>query len=554
MSSKKNATVKNLTISVLTEYKLLSAVLLVTIIGVVVVSLLPPQILKMIVDEYLCQGRSGSDLLFPAGLYFGALLFIGLLEFVKAGVLTSFGQKLTGKIRLTMMEKLSRIPVRYLTTHEAGAVSSRFTNDVDTISELFTDGIVGMIIDVFKIVGIVISIYLFSIWLGCIILLLVPVIYGITRAFQKRMLKAQISNRASVGKVNNHIPESIHNIQMIRSYCKQKYMEKRYQTYLKENYDTKEKVNFYDSIFSPIILVIRALVIAVLVILSSDQLSVLGISVGMVAAAIELISNIFNPIESLGMELQSIQQAVAGICRVNEFLAEEEDSTKNEALTAEKLMGKQHSVTISLDHVTFGYEENMPVLSDFSIQIAPYENVTFAGRTGVGKSTLFKLILGLLEPDAGQIRIGGQEAAGIPNREKRKLFGYVEQSFHFVPGTVCEQIALGDSSVTEEEVMQAMQFVGMDEYVRTLENGYQTVVADYMFSQGQRQLLSIARAIVTDPPVMLLDEMTANLDSETEQKVIEVLQKAGAKRTILSISHRLSAVLQDNRIIELKQE
>ncbi|MCC3669069.1 MULTISPECIES: ABC transporter ATP-binding protein [Terrisporobacter] len=545
-----NSKVVKLIINVFKNHKSLTCLLLFVIIGSISFSLATPQVLKYIIDDYLIV--KGKSLLLPALLYFSTIVFLGIFNFGKEGIITVFGQKIIRKIKEEMMIKLTRIPIGYLATNESGSIVSRFSNDVEAVGSLFTNGIVSMIVDTFKIVGIVISIWLFSYKLGILVLFIIPVVYFLTRAFQRKMLKAQRLYRVLTAKVNNHIPESINNIQMIKSFAKEEYMEERYVNYLDESYEAMNKINFYDSIFSPIILILRAVVVALVVILSSDQLSFLGLSIGSVAAAIELINNIFSPIENLGMELQNIQQSIAGIYRIDEFLNEEEETEKDHNLTYEKIVND--NLNIELKNVDFSYIKGEHILENISLNIKHKESVTFAGRTGAGKTTLFKLILGLLEPSSGSVTLSNVKVSEIPNHEKRKIFGYVEQSFSFIKGSVAEQISLKDENISKEDIENAMKFVGLHDYIITLEKGYDTFASPHLFSQGQMQLLSIARAIVTSPPIMLLDEITANLDSETEENIISVLKSASSERTLLSISHRLSSILTCDRIIKLENK
>lgn len=531
----------------------ITVILAITICGVVVTSLIPPQILKYIIDHNLVP-KSSDKLLVLAIAYIVVLFFICIFDFVKEAILTILGQKITKEIRSEMMEKLERINAMFFSTNSSGAIVSRFTNDVDAINSLFTSGIIGMIIDCFKLIGIVISIWMFSSKLAIVTLLLLPVIYGITRAFQNRMLKAQIENRILIGRVNNHISESLKNIQMIKSYSKESYMEENYKKYLLDNYKTVEKVNFYDSVYSPFIQLTRATLIAFMVVLSSKQLNYLGISLGMVAASIELISNLFAPIESLGMELQNIQKALSGIKRVNDFYSETEDDLKNDKLRAEDIIPNREELRLSFNNISFQYEEGADILQNINLNLEPKEKVTFVGRTGVGKTTLFKLIMGLLKPTKGSITINGIDVYDIPNSEKRRIFGYVDQSFHMIKGTVADQISLKDERIKREQIEKALDFVGLTEYVEALESGLDTkITSDTLFSQGQKQLLAIARAVVTNPPILLLDEITANLDSITEEKIVSVLQKASKCYTILSISHRLSSMVSSDTVVILEK-
>lgn len=549
----KNSLIKKSMTNVLKSNALMSILLLIAIIGVVVTSLIPPQILKYIVDHNLVP-RSYDKLLFLATAYIGVLLFIGVFDFVKEAILTVFGQKITKEIRVQMMEKLQRINASFFSSNSSGIVVSRFTNDVDAINTLFTSGIIGMVVDCFKVIGIVVSIWMFSSKLGAVTLILLPAIYGITRLFQKRMLKAQIENRILISKVNNHISESIKNVKMIKAYSKENFMEKNYTKYLLDNYKTVEKVNFYDSVFSPIIQLTRAVVIAFIVVLSSKHLNYLGISLGMVAASIELISNLFTPIENLGMELQDIQEAISGIHRVDDFYSEAEDNFKKNALKVEDIIPVMGEVRLSFNDISFHYEYDNDVLQNINLNLVSNEKVTFVGRTGVGKSTLFKLIMGLLKPSRGNITINGVDVYDIPNSEKRKIFGYVNQSFHIIKGNVADQISLQDKNITRKQVEEAIEFVGMTDYISSMENGMDTkVTSDTLFSQGQKQLLAIARAIVTNPPILLLDEITANLDSITEDKIVSVLKKASDDHTILSISHRLSSMIASDRVVILEK-
>ena len=548
----KNNLVTKSAFAIIQQNIALCSLLLITVLGVVITSLVPPQILRQIIDNHLVA-KNSNDLMSLAILYVLVIFLIGFFDFFKGALLTVLGQKITKEIRSGMMDKMSRISAAFFTANTSGAIVSRFTNDVDAINSLFTEGIVGMVIDCFKIVGIVVSISLFSATLGFFTLFLLPLIFIITRIFQKSMLKAQIQHRIQVGKVNNNISESLKNVLMIKTFGKEAYMENRFKDHLHENFMTVEKVNFFDSVYPPLIQVTRAVVIAGIVILSASQLNLIGISLGMIAATIDLFSNLFEPVENLGMELQHIQEAVSGIRRVNDFFSQEEDEKKKEEITYLDIIGPSGKVNLNFKDVSFYYNEGTDVLQDISLTIDPQMKVTFVGRTGVGKTTLFKLIMGILKPVEGSITINDFDVMDIPNAQKRRIFGYVDQSFPMIKGTIGDQISLKDPDITAQQINTALDYVNLSEYVATLENGIDTP-ADQgtLFSQGQKQLLAIARAIVTDPPILLLDEVTANLDSITEEHIVSVLQKAGQSHTILSISHRLSSMIASDTVVILE--
>lgn len=521
------------------------------IIAVVFLSLVPPQLLKIIVDEYLLK-KNLNGLLNMALIYLSVVIFIGLFDFLKNVLLTVIGERVSNKLRRAITYKLERIDANYFSANNNGAIVSMFTNYVDTINTLFSNGVISMIIDSFKIIGIVVSIWIFSKELGIITIIMIPIIFIITKSFKNIMLKAQIRNKKLVGKVNNHISETINNLAIIKIYGKEKYMEDKYKDYLYDNYKTIEKVNYIDSIYSPIIMILRANFICLIVFLTCKDVNILNMSLGMVTASIELISNLFTPIESLGMEFQTIQDSISGIYKVEEFFNTKEDLPKNPSYTYNSIIKNKSEIEIVFHDLTFHYTENISIINNFSLKVNGLDKVTFVGRTGVGKSTLFKLTMGLLKPCSGLVTINGIDTYKIPNEDKRKIFGFVEQNFSFINGTIYDQISLKDDSISREDIMDSMSFVGLHTYVSSLENGYETLVNDdTLFSKGQKQLLAIARAMVTDPPVLLLDEITANLDSKTEEEILSVLQKASSSKTILSISHRLSSIMQDNKIIDL---
>ena len=318
-------------------------------------------------------------------------------------------------------------------------------------------------------------------------------------------------------------------------------MADRYDSAIQDSYQAMEKSNFYDSIYSPIVLIISALVVAVMMVCASlggGMQELFGMSVGTAVAVIAYVGKVFGPLESIGMEIQSVQSAVAGVRRIREFLSEPEEKPTDASLTLDALR-RSGKPAVEVADVTFSYDGERNVLQNCGFTVTEGESVTLTGRTGAGKSTVFKLLLGLYRPQAGTVRIYGADAASIPPHLRRRLFGYVEQAFHLVPGTVLNQITLWDDDISREKAEEAARLVGLHETICALEQGYDTPCKEGLFSQGQFQLLAIARAVAADPAILLLDEITANLDGDTEQAVLTALERAAARRTVVSISHRL---------------
>ena len=515
------------------KHGVLSAALFGIVCGAVVFTLLPPLVLAQLIDLL-----TNKHTLWMEGilLYFGLLALTGLLESARKSLLTVFGQKITHALRSSLMEKFGRLSANELNRQEPGALVSRFVGDVDTVENLFTSGIISMFADACKILSILAVIWLTNRGLTIVLIILLPVLFLFTRYVQKNMLASQIANRRAVSRASGHVLQ------------KETYMEQQYARYIDDSYSAMEKTNFYDAVYSPVILILNAIVVAVVMLLSASGnptvLKLFGMSAGTAVAVMNYISQIFTPVESLGMEIQTIQSALAGIARINEFYGLEEK--KAPAAIAERA---EQDIAAELKDVTFGYDENQVILNHVSLQIKKGEQVTLSGRTGAGKSTIFKLLLGLYEPQKGKVLIQGVPSIDLTDEKKRNVFGYVEQSFHMVPGSVKDQITLYDTKISDANVKKAAELTGLAETIEALPDKYDTLCTPDLFSQGQWQLLSIARAAAAEPEILLLDEITANLDAETEKMVLNALRRVSKDRTVISISHRTMA--ETGRVIPI---
>ena len=555
--------------------KWLSLGIITTVCGAVITALYPPLVLGRIVDTLAAGCQVPLYLIF---LYMVFTVITGLMEAAREGLLTVFGQKITHALRSGLMEHFTRLTAASLSKQEPGAVVSRFVGDVDTVENLFTSGIVSMFADTCKIISILAVIWFRNKGLAILLLILLPFIFWFTRYVQRNMLEAQLRNRRAVSKASGHVPETLRNIRTIHNLGKEKYMEKKYDEYIGDSYKAMEKTNFYDAIYSPVILILNAVVVAVVMLFSASgnakALTLFGMSAGTAVAVINYISQIFAPVESLGMEIQTIQSAIAGVRRINEFFAlpafedvkadikadfnvdikadfnADISADINAALetqtasinNSEELKARKACTPyVQFNNVTFGYEADHIIIKDKSFHVDMGEQVTLQGRTGAGKSTIFKLLLGLYRPLKGQILIDGIDSYNIPDNMKRRIFGYVEQTFHMVPGTVKDQITLYDEAISMDEVVNAARLAGLHDTIMSFDKGYDTPCTQEIFSHGQWQLLSIARATAANPQLLLLDEITANLDADTEREVLKALKNVSENRTVISISHRVTA-------------
>ena len=542
MNNKNSHNVVSIILHTIIKRKWLSLGIIISVCGAVITALYPPLVLGKIVDTLTTGSQMPVYLVF---VYMAFTVITGLMEATREGLLTVFGQKITHALRSGLMEHFVRLSTDSLNKQESGAVVSRFVGDVDTVENLFTSGIVCMFADACKIISILAVIWFRNKGLATVLMVLLPFLFWFTRHIQKNMLDAQLKNRRAVSRASGHVPETLHNIRTIHNLGKEKYMEKRYDEYISDSYKAMEKTNFYDAVYSPVILILNAVVVAVVMLFSASGnakvLTLFGMSAGTAVAVINYISQIFSPVESLGMEIQTIQSAIAGVRRINEFF-ELPVLDNNEELQAEKTFdSKNDTPYVQFNDVTFGYEADHTVIADKTFVVNRGEQVTLSGRTGAGKSTIFKLLLGLYNPQKGSILINDMNSAAIPDNRKRKIFGYVEQSFHIVPGTVKDQITLYDKSISDEAVIKAAKLTGLHDTIMNFENGYDTQCTQELFSQGQWQLLSIARATAANPELLLLDEITANLDANTERDVLTALKGVSENRTVISISHRVTA-------------
>jgi ATP-binding cassette subfamily B multidrug efflux pump len=525
--------------------------LTVTTVGAMVAELAPPLLLRRILDDHLGAGLA-QGLLRVAILYVGALLLSSTLGFAQTMVTTYIGQHALLRLRLYMAEHLTRLPMRYYNTTPVGEIMSRLTADVEAVDALFSAGLINAITDLLKIAGIVVAMFAISPRLAGVALLATPVVLALAEFFRRRTFGAQVGVRRSVGEINTFLQETFSGIRTLKAYGQEEAIQDRFQRPLQGNLTAENQAAVYVAYLPCVMQVVRAITIALVVWMGARAgvAAQVGITVGALAAMADLIGRLFAPVEALSQEFQTIQQAMAGLWRIAELLQSPPEERGTPQRIAQRIASDPHTPLVRVEGISFAYHPGTPVLHDVSLSIHPGRKVAIVGRTGAGKTTLMHLIAGLYVPEEGRIAIAGYDPHRLHPADRRKLIGIVPQSVQAFEGTVRENITLRDDTIPLEAVIEAARTVRLHEAIEGLSAGYETRLGEGngSLSHGQMQLLALARAIVTDPPLLLLDEPTSGLDALTERAVFEAFRAAGRNRTIITISHRLSGILDADEV------
>lgn len=529
---------------VLHDHPVLSLFTLACIVICIPVSLIPALIMEELVNR-LVSGN--TFILNPAVKWIGVSLLACVLEALREGMITWLGQSVLHALRTMLSEKLERLETSYYTGHPAGEILSILVNDTDSAGSLFTGGIVSMAADACSIIGILYVICTRSMGLAVILLVVLPLVFVFTRHVQKKMLVRQKENRQAKAGSAAILPETIRCASSIAMYDAQDYMQERFDAAIEKGYEAMNHVSFYDAVYSPVIVTLSSVLIGctmTLIAYNTGMSEWFGVSVGTGVALITYITQIFGPLESLGQEIQSIQESSACLSRLNAFMDLPERMVKETDRT-------DNMDEIVFDHVSFGYDPDTMVLNDISLTIRKGERVLVEGRTGSGKSTMFALLQGLYAPERGNIRVFGYDPYCMDDETGRHLFGVVEQKTGLIEGTLQDQITLHRPDITDDMIHEAVETAGLLSYVKSLPQGLNTGKQDLTLSDGQLQLISIARAVVCRPCILLLDEMNASIDANTERQVMDAMQRAAKGRTVISIAHRKSGMHVD-RVINMQ--
>ncbi len=516
----------------------------------------PPLIVGALVDGPLAHGS--ADGLWPsAWLYFGAMVGTRAVNAVALYLTAAIAQGALHDLRVTLFRRLQRLPMRYYDRTPLGDIISRGTADVETVDALFTSGVATLVSSLFSLATIAVALAFLSLPLTLLTALLTPLIIVITQFFRVRVREAENANRATLGVVNTHLQEILGGIEVIRAFQREDTFVSRFRAALHRNLQAYNRATAYNSFYPPLMAILSSLIAACLLWLgASDTLAVLGVTLGTLTAFILLFRRFFAVIIDLGDEWQAVQSALSGLQRIREVLSEPVD----EPAPSSPVPADLASGAVNLNGVTFGYLDGHPVLHGLSLAIEPGEHVAVVGRTGAGKTSTLQLLAGLYMPWAGTVRVAGRDPAAVPAEGRRRLVGVVPQQVQLFSGTVHDNLTLGDTAVPRADVERAARITGADAFIRALPQGYDTPLSGagrgggVQLSAGQRQLLALARALVWDPRLLLLDEATAAVDNASEAAFRDALRAdlSAGRRAVVTVAHRLSTAREADRVIVME--
>ena len=488
----------------------------------------------------------GKILLFVLGLY----LLGSVLSFIQGWIMTGITQKICYRMRKEITEKINRMPMKYFESRTYGEVLSRITNDVDTLGMGLNQSVTQIITSTATIIGVLVMMLSISPLMTLIALVVLPVSGLCVSLVVKKSQKHFITQQEYLGHINGQVEESYGGHLVIKAYNKEDEMIARFNRTNDVLYTSAWKSQFLSGIMMPIMQFVGNLGYAA-VALSGGMLAIRGvITIGDIQAFIQYVKSFTQPIQQIAQVTNQVQSMAAAAERVFEFLEEEEeDQVVEHPADVTKVIGN-----VAFDHVSFGYNPNQLIVHDFSAQVAAGQKIAIVGPTGAGKTTMVKLLMRFYDVNSGSIRIDGHDIREFNRRELRDAFGMVLQDTWLFKGSIMENIRYGRLDATDEEVVAAAKAAHADHFIRTLPGGYEMELNEDAsnISQGQKQLLTIARAILADNRILILDEATSSVDTRTEELIQSAMDNLMKGRTSFVIAHRLSTIKNADIILVMK--
>ena len=530
------------------------------VLGAAFAGVVPPLIIRRVINDNLLPGHAAG--LLPAGLaYLAAVAAVAGLGYAYSYLAAVVAQRAIAAIRVRLFAHLARLPVSYHDRTPLGDTISRATSDVETIDTIFTDGIATLVGQLASLVIVAVAMVAISPALSAVSLIVVPPLALASRWLQVRVRRAERATRAAIGGLNTQLSETVGGSETIRAFGREVTFAARFRAGLRHTLRAQESSIRYNAFFTPVTGLLSALAIAVLLWVGAGGLfRSAGVSLGTLVAFVLLFQGFFAPIVALGDQWNAIQAALAGAERVFEVLNLPPEAPPSSEPAA------RHGEGIAVSGVRFGYDDGQPVLRDVSLAVRPGEQVAVVGRTGAGKSTLLALLGGLYQPSAGEIRVAGRRPGDIGEHERRRTIGIVPQHVQLFSGSLRDNLILGDASISDDAIRRVLTLTGLEPLIAAMPDGLDTIAAGsgggagVGLSAGQRQLVALARALVTEPEVLLLDEATAAIDAESDATLRSALARTAWARgcAVLTVAHRIStacdadrvAVIEAGRIVE----
>lgn len=491
-------------------------------------------------------GKIGQILLITLGLY----VVSALCSFIQGMIMTGISQKTTYRLRKDITEKVNRMPMDYFDTKPVGEVLSRVTNDVDTLGQSLNQSATQLITSVTTLIGVLVMMLSISPLMTVVALLILPISVGLISFVMKHSQKYFSGQQEYLGNVNGQVEEVYSGHNVIKAFNKEDDVIREFDRTNDKLYESAWKSQFFSGMMMPVMQFVGNLGYVGVAILGGFLAIKKTIEVGDIQSFIQYVRNFTQPIQQVAQVTNMLQLAAASSERVFEFLEEkEEDQTVEHPVSVEGLHGN-----VQFENVHFGYNPEKIIINDFSANVKEGQKIAIVGPTGAGKTTMIKLLMRFYDVNSGSIKIDGHDVRAFNRSELREMFGMVLQDTWLFHGTIMDNIRYGKLDATEEEVIQAAKAAHVHRFVQTLPGGYQMEINEEAtnISQGQKQLLTIARAILADPKILILDEATSSVDTRTEVRIQKAMDNLMKGRTSFVIAHRLSTIRDADLILVMK--
>ena len=529
-------------------YKGSAFLALLFILSASALSVLPPYLTKVAIDRYIRNADMGG-LNLVAALYVATLAGTFGFSFGQTWVMNVMGQKIMYDLRLEIFRHLQRLDVAFFDRNPVGRLMTRVTTDVDALNELFTAGVISIFGDLCTLFGIVVILFVMNYKLALVIFSVLPLLFLVTFVFKIKVRDSFRRVRAAIARINAFLQENITGTAVVQIFGQEEKRATRFEKINREHLDANLQSIFYYAVFYPLLELVGALAVALIVWYGGMQVFAGTLTLGALVAFIQYSDRFFRPISDLSEKYTILQSAMASSERIFKLLDTEPSITAPHGGKADGIRVGD----IEFRDVSFGYNPGEPVLRNVSFRIQPGERVALVGATGAGKSTIIALLSRFYDVTEGAILIDGKNVREYEPQILRRGIGVVLQDVFLFSGSVADNISLGDDAISEAQIRQAADTVHADGFIRQLERGYQTRVGERgsSLSVGQKQLLAFARALVRDPRILVLDEATSSIDTDTELLIRDALERLLRGRTSIVIAHRLSTVQNADRILVL---